>query len=220
MSQVQGSSTSPALFIAAALGILGIVGGVIWTQMPSEATPEGPSDSFVAADVAAPAKKTSLAQPKRKGAISRDAARETAAKGAAPATTPGAKQPPIDAEGLKKALANSKLQPAPAANMANRAAGRAAIKDAVSQIKPELKDCYESLLGDFPDAAGKIKVSMKLEAKGRQGKVQEVRIGDGTTLFDERMLACVKDSAAQVSFPFDRDDGIINVTYPFTFRND
>lgn len=127
---------------------------------------------------------------------------------------------PIDLQKLKRTLANSQKRHV-AQGSRNRVATKAAVHEAVGQLKPKLKACYERLLVDFPEAEGKMLVKMKMDALdgiGTLHEISKVEVGEGA-LFEQKMRACIKESVGEISFPFERDDGSIDITYPFHFKN-
>lgn len=94
------------------------------------------------------------------------------------------------------------------------------IKEAITRVKPLVKQCYDELLDDFPQASGEMTVQMKITATEGIGEVEAVEVGEDSTLFDQRMSACMGRALSLVTFPIEGDSegGSVVVTYPFVFR--
>ena len=97
---------------------------------------------------------------------------------------------------------------------------RADIMEAITRVKPLVKDCYERMLDDFPDAEGKIVVQLKVKAIEGIGEVEAIKVGDDekTDLFDTKMHECMGAALSLVTFPLEgEEDAEVVVNYPFNF---
>lgn len=87
-------------------------------------------------------------------------------------------------------------------------------------LLPVAIDCYESALADDPKLGGKL--VMKFAILGEPevgGVVDEATIDDEqSTLANEFMRECMRESLMAVSFDAPPDGGRVEVTYPFVFE--
>jgi hypothetical protein len=94
------------------------------------------------------------------------------------------------------------------------------IRSAIAeQLLPVAIECYESALADDPELAGKIVAEFTIigvEEVG--GVVEEASIReDESTLDNELVRECMRESLLAVSFEPPADGGFVQVTYPFEF---
>ena len=98
---------------------------------------------------------------------------------------------------------------------------KADIMEAITRVKPLVKDCYDRMLDDFPDAEGKIVVQLKVKAIEGIGEVEAVKVGEDekTDLFDTKMHESMSDVLGLVTFPIEgEEDAEVIVNYPFSFQ--
>lgn len=114
---------------------------------------------------------------------------------------------------------------APAPHADDKSAGgpplpREVIVAAIEELKPVAKECYETLLDDFPDAAGTVRISFVFETENGMSRVQMSEITDQTTLFDSELHDCLSQAVGTLELPRTPHDTRMTVTYPFHFRAD
>jgi hypothetical protein len=84
-----------------------------------------------------------------------------------------------------------------------------------SDYMPLAKQCYEELLGRSPKAGGKIVATFRIVGDKRVGGVIEsVDFDEGTTISDNAMLECLRESLLSVSFEPPPESAAVDVTYP------
>jgi hypothetical protein len=86
------------------------------------------------------------------------------------------------------------------------------------QVIDLLKECYNNALEREAAMSGKIVLEFTIvgdESVG--GVVEEVLVGEGTTLLDPELGECVSESMASATFPPPEGGGTVQVTYPFVF---
>jgi hypothetical protein len=83
---------------------------------------------------------------------------------------------------------------------------------------PMGKQCYEELLARDPKAGGKIVVNMTIVGDEKVGGVvDEATIDDKTTtLKDEKLATCFRESMMSMAFRPPPHGGTVTVVYPFT----
>ena len=86
-------------------------------------------------------------------------------------------------------------------------------------LVPVAVECYDSVLEDRPDAAGKI--VMKFTIVGAEdvgGVVEEASVDElGSTLDEPFLRECMRESLMAVTFDPPDEGGRVRVTYPFKF---
>ena len=94
------------------------------------------------------------------------------------------------------------------------------IQEAVREdLFPMAKQCYEDLLARKPDAGGRLEMEFTIAGDDKIGGiVEEASIAKTSTLQDERMATCVRESLMTVSFPPPAHDGVVTVVYPIIFE--
>ncbi len=95
------------------------------------------------------------------------------------------------------------------------------VREAISEVKPLLKACYEETLKDFPDARGRVTLSFRVIAEDDEGRVELSEVDEeNTSLFDNRLHDCLSETIAEAKFPAPGGGGTVSVTYPFNFATD
>ena len=83
------------------------------------------------------------------------------------------------------------------------------------------KQCYEDLLARHPDAGGRLEMEFTIAGDDKIGGiVEDASIAKSSSLKDERMETCVRESLMTVSFPPPAHDGVVTVVYPIVFSPD
>jgi len=83
---------------------------------------------------------------------------------------------------------------------------------------PLAKECYTNALAKTPGLAGKLVVSFRILGDRKVGGVvDDVEVTDDSTLEDEDMRTCVRESMMSVSFDPPPNDGEVTVRYPIIF---
>jgi hypothetical protein len=85
-------------------------------------------------------------------------------------------------------------------------------------FKPMAAKCYEELLARAPDAGGTAKLAFTIVADDELGAiVEDVSLGEGTTLTDTSFATCLTESMTTVRFAAPKTSGKTTVHYPFLF---
>jgi len=79
----------------------------------------------------------------------------------------------------------------------------------------EVKYCFEKELSRRPDLGGKVVVAFQLDGKG---DVSSARIAE-SELKDEAVETCIVGNVKRWHFPAPRGGGVVDVNYPFIFKN-
>lgn len=86
---------------------------------------------------------------------------------------------------------------------------------------PMAKKCYEELLVRAPDAGGKLEMELTIAGDDKIGGiVEEAAIAKTSSLKDDKMETCVRESLLTLSFPPPARDGVVTVVYPIVFSPD
>jgi hypothetical protein len=87
------------------------------------------------------------------------------------------------------------------------------------QLLPVAIECYESALADDPTLAGRLVAEFTIiGVEGVGGVVEEAEIqADESTLDNEFVRECMRESLMAVTFEPPTDGGRVEVTYPFVF---
>lgn len=105
-------------------------------------------------------------------------------------------------------------EPAPFAD----GSGPEAVRTAIREIMPGMRDCYEQGLAMDPALAGRLVLELTIEAREGVGRIIDASIvEEATTLQAVLVQACVLDQLSGATFPAPRDHGAIAVRYPFEF---
>jgi hypothetical protein len=96
------------------------------------------------------------------------------------------------------------------------------IRAAIGEIKPLLVECYNEALERDPQLAGQLVVTFRIAGEPELGGVVESsEIEPGTsTITDEGMLECVRESIYAARFAAPGAGGTVLVRYPFAFASD
>ncbi len=119
----------------------------------------------------------------------------------------------------------AKAEPAPPArmpepegqgNQADRPLGKYIRETIQQQFIPLAGSCYEQLLQRQPQARGKLVLDLEIVGDGSVGGVvNDVSLGEGTTLDDEELATCVSESLYSTIFDAPPDDEkSVTVSYP------
>lgn len=95
------------------------------------------------------------------------------------------------------------------------------VRQAVREILPLVRECYEAALERRPDLAGALVVTFTIEGEpevggviGKSGVVEE-----GTTIDDGAFRECVVESMYALRIDPPARGGLVTVTYPFRFAS-
>ncbi len=83
---------------------------------------------------------------------------------------------------------------------------------------PMAKECYEAAIERDPSLQGKVVFSFVIvgdESVG--GIVESAELTDGSTLKEEELSTCLRESMLSMSFVPPEGGGSVSVTYPFLF---
>jgi len=83
---------------------------------------------------------------------------------------------------------------------------------------PLAKQCYTNALERNPKLAGRIEMSFRILGDPKiGGVVDDVKLGDGTTIDDKEMQTCLRESMMSVTFDAPPEGGEVTVVYPVLF---
>jgi hypothetical protein len=86
---------------------------------------------------------------------------------------------------------------------------------------PLAKQCYASALERNPKLVGRVEFSFSILGDPRVGGVVDnLTLGDGTTIDDTEMQTCMRESMLAVTFDAPPEGGEITITYPIEFTNE
>jgi hypothetical protein len=95
------------------------------------------------------------------------------------------------------------------------------IRDAVSEVIPEIRKCYEMVLRDAPALEGRLVVSFSILGEpDLAGMIDDINVEDDS---DEVMRSsapltkCMIDALSTLEFPPPENGGVVEVRYPFSF---
>jgi hypothetical protein len=96
------------------------------------------------------------------------------------------------------------------------------VREAIrEQLVPVAIDCYNTALRQDPELAGELVMNFTIVGEEEiGGVVEEVNIDEESTLNDEFVRECLRESMMTVTFEPPPDGGRIEVTYPITFEPD
>ena len=96
------------------------------------------------------------------------------------------------------------------------------IMDAVGEIKPLLKECYELAMVEKSSLEGKLKVRFEIvgdEEYGSLVTMSEIVVGENEVVPSALLAECVKETMFALDLPAPPNGGKIIVTYPFVFKS-
>ncbi len=93
------------------------------------------------------------------------------------------------------------------------------IQDAIrDQLVPVIQECYQSALEDEPELGGKLVVQFTIVGAEDIGAiVEDPQIDEESTLDNQFVSECMRESVMGVTFEPPEDGGSITVNYPFVF---
>lgn len=92
---------------------------------------------------------------------------------------------------------------------------QARIKD---DLVPLATECYESVLEDDPELAGKMVMTFQIVGDEEVGGVVDAaEVDPSSTLRNPAMDECMRESMMSLSFEPPKGGGTVSVTYPFVF---
>lgn len=96
--------------------------------------------------------------------------------------------------------------------------GRDAIRSALLEFTPGVRDCYEQGLRSDPDLEGRLVLQLSIEARDGVGRIVEAQIDEEATTMQAVLIqACALDALSGAAFPAPRDHGVVSIRYPFHF---
>ena len=86
---------------------------------------------------------------------------------------------------------------------------------------PMARKCYEELLVRRPDAGGTLEMEFTIAGDDKiGGLVEDASIAKTSSLKDEKMETCIRESLLTLAFPPPAHDGVVTVVYPIVFSPD
>lgn len=83
---------------------------------------------------------------------------------------------------------------------------------------PMASTCYEEFLARKPDAGGSFEMELTIAGDDELGGfVEEAGIAKTSSLKDEKMETCIRESLLTLAFPPPAHDGVVTVVYPIVF---
>jgi hypothetical protein len=116
----------------------------------------------------------------------------------------------------RSSSAAEEAEPAETFGTLNKEYIREVVREQVVEL---VRECYENALEHEPEMAGRISLEFTIvgdESVG--GVIEEVVVGEGTTLLDPELGECVSESMASATFSPPEGGGSVQVTYPFIFE--
>ena len=93
------------------------------------------------------------------------------------------------------------------------------VMEGIATMRPAVKECYEKILEEFPDAEGTVKLSFTIVGSEGQGHVDLEKVLESSTLYEEDLHDCLIQELRNVEFPTPEGGGEVKVTYPFRFKS-
>lgn len=85
-------------------------------------------------------------------------------------------------------------------------------------MRPMARQCYENLLAKQPDAGGRLELELTIVGDDKIGGIVETAgIAETSTLKDDELQTCIRESAMTLSFPPPAHDGVVTIKAPITF---
>ena len=95
------------------------------------------------------------------------------------------------------------------------------IRDAVHEVVPLLRECYELRLEAEPDMQGRLLVEFRIGGEPDVGGViEEVLIGEDSSLQDDDLHECIRETFYTLELPAPEAGGYVDVTYPIQLAPD
>lgn len=83
---------------------------------------------------------------------------------------------------------------------------------------PMARQCYEELTARRPDAGGSLEMELTIAGDDKIGGiVEDASLAKTSSLKDEKMETCIRESLLTLSFPPPAHDGVVTVVYPIVF---
>jgi hypothetical protein len=83
---------------------------------------------------------------------------------------------------------------------------------------PMARQCYEELIARKPDAGGRLEMELTIAGDDAIGGiVEEASLAKTSSLKDEKMETCIRESLLTLSFPPPAHDDVVTVVYPIVF---
>lgn len=92
---------------------------------------------------------------------------------------------------------------------------REKIQGAIQGMKPHVKDCYEKLLEEFPEADGRIVMTFTIVGDGDTSHIDLEGVSQDSSLYDKSLHQCMLDALRGVEMPAWPQGQEVKVTYPF-----
>jgi hypothetical protein len=126
-------------------------------------------------------------------------------------------------EAIRERIARRSTDPAGRAEEANPEAvlDKEYIREAVNEgMIPALHDCYDAELEEDPTLEGKVVIRFEILGDEEVGGVVDnvAVVEDQTTLQNEALHECMRESMYALDFPAPDQGGTVTVTYPFMFQ--
>lgn len=96
---------------------------------------------------------------------------------------------------------------------------RASIKSSIQTMKPIVRDCYETVLRDFPEANGTVVLTFSLVEQDQAWHVDLEKVAEESGLHDDALSSCMIDALRTVTFDMPEGASETKVTYPFRFAS-
>lgn len=125
--------------------------------------------------------------------------------------------PPDPPEGRRLVLRGRDAPEEPLPPFAD-GSGREAVRAALREVTPGMRDCYQQGLRLEPELQGNLVLELSLEARDGVGRIIEATIDEeASTMRALFVQACVLKELSGARFPAPRGDGAIAIRYPFHF---
>ncbi len=94
------------------------------------------------------------------------------------------------------------------------------VMKALEKIKPNIQQCYDTLLQDFPDAAGMVRIRFIVKTENTMAHVQLSEIAEPTTLLDSDLHNCMSEIVGSIVLPRAKNDAQVMILQRFQFQPD
>lgn len=116
-------------------------------------------------------------------------------------------------------LEESPAQSRRAAQVHGSALDPEAIRAGIQAVMTEMKSCYETMMDATGSrASGSATIRCKIVGKDGRGQIEDAEIVE-TTFLNPLFSNCVIEAMQKAKFPAPKGNGVVEVTYPFTFTS-
>ena len=89
------------------------------------------------------------------------------------------------------------------------------IQQAIDELKPMFKECYELSLSEDERTGGKLTVTFSIAGDSEGGIVESAEIADGATADNDVLRECMRETIYLLELPAPEGGGVVSVPLPF-----